>query len=50
MEKRDAYEMFLVLGAVWLIVGLFIFNNLQVWQLGFIFLIIGSMGKRKQQK
>jgi hypothetical protein len=50
MEKHNAYEMFLVLGAVWLIVGLFIFNNLLVWQLGFIFLIIGSMGKRKQHK
>lgn len=49
MEKRDAYEIFLVLGAVWLIVGLFIYDNLPVWQLGFIFLLIGAIGKRKQQ-
>jgi len=50
MEKRRAGEVFIVLGAVWLIVGLVIYDNLPVWQLGFIFLIIGLIGKRKQQK
>jgi len=49
MKKRNAYEIFLVLGAVWLIVGLVIYDNLPVWQLGFVFLIIGAMGKRKQK-
>jgi hypothetical protein len=50
MERRKASEVFIVLGAVWLIVGLVIYDNLPVWQLGFIFLIIGLMLKLKKRK
>jgi len=33
------------MGAVWLIVGLVIYSNSSIWSLGFIFLIIGFIGK-----
>jgi uncharacterized membrane protein len=42
---KKTYDIFLVLGAVWLIVGLLIYQNSAVWPLGFIFLIIGLIGK-----
>ncbi len=45
MENQKVYDMFLVLGAVWVIVGLLIYQNPAVWPLGFIFLIIGLIGK-----
>jgi hypothetical protein len=45
MEKQSVYDLFLVLGAVWVIVGLLIYQNPAVWPLGFIFLIIGLIGK-----
>ena len=41
MEKQKIYDVFLVLGAVWFIVGFLIYQNSAVWPLGFIFLIIG---------
>ncbi|NOY22074.1 MAG: hypothetical protein GXO70_01000 [Acidobacteria bacterium] len=52
MKKENVYDVFLVLGAVWLIVGLLIYRNPAVWPLGFIFLIIGFIGKfgRKKSK
>ena len=45
MEKQKVYDGFLVLGAVWFIVGFIIYRNPSVWPLGFIFLIIGLIGK-----
>ena len=45
MEKQQVYDVFLVLGAVWVIVGLLIYQNPVVWPLGFIFLIMGLIGK-----
>ena len=45
MEKQKVYDVFLVLGAVWFIVGFLIYQNSAVWPLGFIFLIIGLIGK-----
>ena len=45
MEKQKVYDVFLVLGAVWFIVGFLIYQNPEVWPLGFIFLIIGLIGK-----
>jgi len=52
MNKQKAYDIFLVLGAVWVIVGLIIYQNSAVWPLGFIFLIIGFIGKfgRRQSR
>ena len=45
LEKQKVYDILLVLGAVWVIVGLLIYQNPSVWPLGFIFLIIGLIGK-----
>ena len=45
MEEQKVYDVFLALGAVWVIVGLIIYQNQAVWQLGLIFLIIGLIGK-----
>ncbi len=50
MKKQKTYDIFLVLGAVWLIVGLLIYQNASVWPLGFIFLIIGLIGKFGHKK
>ena len=51
MEKQRVHDVILVLGTVWVIVGLLIYQNPAVWPLGFIFLIIGLIGKfgQKQQ-
>ena len=48
MEQK-VYEIFLVLGAVWLIVGLLIYQNPAVWPLGLIFLVIGLVGRFHQK-
>jgi len=48
MEKKF-YDIFLVLGAVWLIVGLLIYQNPAVWPLSFIFLVIGLVGRFTQK-
>ncbi|NOZ08195.1 MAG: hypothetical protein GXO91_04880 [FCB group bacterium] len=45
MKKRKQYDVFLVLGAVWVIMGFVIYPNPAVWPLGFIFLLIGLIGK-----
>jgi len=50
MEKQKVYDVFLVLGAVWVIVGFLIYQNPSVWPLGFIFLIIGLIGKFGHKK
>ena len=44
-QTQKAYDIFIVLGVVWVIVGLLIYQNPSVWPLGFIFLIIGLIGK-----
>lgn len=50
MKNQKINTIFLVLGAVWLIVGLVIYRNPSVWPLGFIFLIIGLIGKFRHHK
>jgi uncharacterized membrane protein len=51
MKNQKLNDVFLVLGLVWVIVGFIIYQNSSVWPLGFIFLIIGLIGKfgRKEQ-
>jgi uncharacterized membrane protein len=50
MKKETTYNIFLTLGAVWVIVGLISYPNSSVWPLGFIFLIIGAIGKFGHKK
>jgi len=50
MKKQKTYDVFLVLGAVWLIVGLIIYQNSAVWPIGFIFLLIGLFGRYGNKK
>jgi len=50
MRKQKYYDIFLVLGAVWVIVGLLIYRNPAVWPLGFIFIIVGLIGKFGSKK
>jgi len=45
MKNQKINNVFLALGAVWVIVGLIIYPNPAVWPLGFIFLQIGLIGK-----
>ena len=45
MKNQKINNVFLVLGAVWVIVGLIIYQSTTLWPLGFIFLIIGFIGK-----
>ena len=44
-KKTGAYDVAMVLGAVWVIVGLIVYPNPAVWPLGFIFLLVGLAGK-----
>jgi len=44
-KKEVAYNVFISLGAIWLIVGLVVFHNTSLWPLGFIFLLVGLVGK-----
>jgi hypothetical protein len=48
--SRTTYNLFLTLGAIWVIMGLVVYPNLAVWPLGFIFLIIGLIGKFGHKK
>jgi len=50
MKNQKAYDVFLVLGAVWIIVGFIIYQNSAFWPLGFIFLLIGLIGKYGRKK
>ena len=50
MDKQKAYDVFLTLGLVWVIVGLIIYRDSVIWPLGFIFLIIGLIGKFGQKE
>ena len=45
MKDQKVNDIFLVLGAVWVIVGYIMYQNSAFWPLGFIFLIIGLIGK-----
>jgi len=47
MKNQKVNTIFLVLGAVWIIVGLLIYQSTTLWPLGFIFLIIGLIGKTR---
>jgi len=50
MKKQTIYDIFLTLGAIWVIMGLIIYPNPSIWPLGFIFLIIGLIGKFSHKK
>jgi len=50
MDKLNGYNIYLVLGAVWLIVGLLIYKNPSIWPIGIIFLIIGLISKYSHPK
>ena len=50
--KKSAYEVFMVLGAVWLIIGLIIYKNMSLWPIGTLFFIVGLIGwvtKKKKE-
>ncbi len=49
-KKNATYDVFLGLGAIWLIVGLLIYKTETIWPLGFIFLLIGFIGKFGKKK
>jgi uncharacterized membrane protein len=48
--KRSSYEIFMVLGAIWLIVGLIIYKNMSLWPIGAIFFIVGLIGFLTKKK
>ncbi len=50
MKNQKLNDIFLVLGAVWFIVGFIIYKNSAIWPFGSIFLIIGLIGKFGQKK
>ena len=50
MKDQKINNIFLVLGAVWTIGGLVLYQNSNIWPLGFIFLIIGFVGKSRSNK
>jgi membrane-bound ClpP family serine protease len=45
MNKKNINSVFIVLGAVWLIVGFIIYPTSSIWTLGLIFLIVGFVGR-----
>ena len=54
MNNQKVNDIFIVLGAVWIIVGFIIFQGSTYLLLGFIFLILGLIGtlgrKKKNEK
>ena len=50
MKNQKHNNVLIVLGAVWVIVGLIIYQNAVFWPLGFIFLIAGLIGKFGRKK
>ena len=44
-KKEVGYNVFITLGVIWLIIGLVIYKNTSLWPLGFIFLLVGLVGK-----
>jgi hypothetical protein len=49
-RKTGPYHIFLVLGFVWVTGGLVIFQNSNIWPLGFLFLIIGFIGLASKKR
>ena len=47
-EKRN--NTFISLGVIFLITGLVVLQNASIWPLGFIFLMVGLVGKSKSKK
>ncbi len=47
---KSAYEVFMVLGAIWLIIGLIIYKNMSLWPIGAAFLIVGAIGRFAKRK
>ncbi|MEH6537202.1 MAG: hypothetical protein V7719_12465 [Psychroserpens sp.] len=45
MKKQSVSTIFLVLGAVWTIMGFLFYPNSGIWPLGVIFLIVGMIIK-----
>ncbi len=50
MIGKKLNNIFLVLGAVWVIFGLFIYNDFSALPLGFVFLLIGFIGKLRKER
>ncbi|MCA0931737.1 MULTISPECIES: hypothetical protein [Lutimonas] len=50
MKNQKINAVFLVLGLVWVIVGLLIYQNSNIWPLGFLFLLVGLIGRFKPHK
>ena len=48
--KKSAYEVFMVLGAIWLIIGFIIYKNASLWPIGAIFFIVGLIGRFAKRK
>ena len=44
-KKEVRYNVFITLGIIWLVIGLVIYKNTSLWPLGFIFLLVGLVGK-----
>ena len=42
--NKSAYEVFMVLGAIWLIIGFIIYKNMSLWPIGTILFIVGLIG------
>ena len=42
--NKSTFEIFMVLGAIWLIVGLAIYKNMSLLPIGAIFFIVGLIG------
>jgi hypothetical protein len=50
--KKSAYEVFMVLGTIWFIIGLIIYKNMSLWPIGATFFIVGLIGfiiKKKKE-
>lgn len=50
--NKSTFEVFMVLGTIWLIVGLIIYKNMSLWPIGAVFFIIGLIGwviKKKKE-
>ncbi|MCK4530041.1 MAG: hypothetical protein KAU44_02605 [Candidatus Marinimicrobia bacterium] len=50
--NKSTFEVFMVLGVIWLIVGLIIYKNMSLWSIGAIFFIVGLIGwiiKKKKE-
>jgi len=48
--KKSHYEVFMVLGAIWFIIGLIIYKNASLWPIGTTFFIVGLIGFLTKKK